>query len=213
MTGLTSPWLQTASGRAFDLINPTADMVDFRHDVPDALARIARFNGHVPGGPYSVAQHCCIGADAILDETRRPDLAAAFLLHDAHEAYIGDIPTPVARALACLARADNPGDFEAAQAVRRSIEHLKMRVDRAIFEAAGLHWPLLGQEDLLIKSMDLAMLEAERRQLLGPSPAPWGLETEPPRLRRGALTIWPWIRAADEWRARLIRLCPAALAA
>ncbi|MBS7699193.1 MULTISPECIES: hypothetical protein [unclassified Chelatococcus] len=212
MIGTSSPWLQTASGRAFDLINPTAEMVDFRYDVPDALARIARFNGHVPVGPYSVAQHCCIGADAILDETGRPDLAAAFLLHDAHEAYIGDITTPVARALAHLATGEHAVDGHA-QAVRKSIERLKMRLDRAIFEAAGLHWPLLGQADLLIKSMDMRMLEAERRQLLAPPPAPWGIECEPPRLRRGALTIWPWIRAADEWRARFTRLCPAALAA
>ncbi|CAH1671855.1 hypothetical protein [Chelatococcus asaccharovorans] len=205
----TTPWLQTASGRAFDLINPTADMVDFRQDVPDALARIPRFNGHVPGGPYSVAQHCCIGADAILDETGRADLAAAFLLHDAHEAYIGDIATPVARALAVMA---GIGDGVGADIIaHKAFERLKMRIDRAIFQAACLPWPSLGTDVLAIKRMDLAMLEAERRQLLGPSPAPWGLETEPPRLRRGALTIWPWIRAADEWRARLIRLCPQAI--
>jgi len=33
-------WLQTASGRAFDLLQPDWRQVDFEVDIPEALARI-----------------------------------------------------------------------------------------------------------------------------------------------------------------------------
>ncbi|MBS7698746.1 MULTISPECIES: hypothetical protein [unclassified Chelatococcus] len=212
---MTSPWLQTGSGIAFDLLNPTPDMVDLRRDVPDALGRIARFTGHTPTGPYSVAQHSCIGADAVLAETGRRDIAAAFLLHDAHEAYLGDISSPMAEALAEAARIVTAGHF-GGSAVLMAIKRLKLRADAAIYAAAGVPWPLAPEVVAAVHLMDIRMLATERRQLLTTPPRPWNPiveQAEPVRLNRGAIVVWPWARAADEWRDRLNRLCPAALAA
>lgn len=206
-------WLQTASGRAFDLMNPDWRQVDFAVDVPEALARIARFTGHVRAGPYSVAQHCVIGADAVFRETRDRQAAAAFLLHDAHEAYLGDKATPIAEAEAQTAEMLSPG---AGRIVREMQRLMKRRIDVAIYAAAGL-----GNDGCperyrrLVHEYDLRMLATERRHLLGPSPQPWHpfVEHVEPLRMVGKLTVWPWTKAADEFRERLRRYLPERFAA
>jgi uncharacterized protein len=203
-------WLQTASGRAFDLMNPDWRQVDFAVDVPEALARIARFTGHVRAGPYSVAQHCVIGADAVFRETKDRQAAAAFLLHDAHEAYVGDIATPIVAALVERANFFNtPGIGQ--MVIGKALTSLKATVDREIYRAAGLGagegCPLAYRD--LVKCMDLRMLATEARHLLGPAPQPWAIlvGVEPIRMV-GKLTVWPWTQAADEYRERLRRYLP-----
>ncbi|MCX5478481.1 hypothetical protein OSH08_05665 [Kaistia geumhonensis] len=204
---MTAPWLQTASGRAFDLIDPKAENVDFAVDIPEALARIPRFTGHA--GAYSVAQHCVLGADLLFAETGRPDYAAAFLLHDAHEAYLGDIATPIAEALAIVSveRLLSPSE----DGFREAIRTLKARIDAAIHRAAGIAFPLPLETSRVVKDWDARMLMTERAHLMAKPPAPWAMEDLQPIKVRGAIKAWPWPRPADEYRARLRRWCPAAL--
>lgn len=205
-----NPWLQTASGRAFDLVEPMPGMVDFEIDIPEALARIPRFTGHVRGGAYSVAQHSVIGANALQQETGRRDLAAAFLLHDAHEAYIGDIATPIGLALADLAGHASPMAIKTNTIVRRAIHLMKAQIDQAIYDAAGIEWPPPNDVTRAVKEMDLRMLATERRQLLGPAPARWdeAVEAAKPIRMIGKLRIWPWPEAADAYRGALRNLVP-----
>jgi hypothetical protein len=194
--------LQTASGRAFDLVNPTPDMVDFTVDVPEMLSAIARFNGAPRHMVYSVAQHCCLGANVILRETCNADLVRYFLLHDAHEAYIGDIATPVAQALEYVSAS-----------CRGALQFMKTRVDIAIHAAAGIPCADLATRHE-IHVWDLRMLAAERAQLLTPCGA---LENAWAKTLRGLDpapldTIHPWTRdrAAGEWRDRFQAFFPAA---
>lgn len=56
--------------------------------IASALSHINRFNGHV--GQYSVAQHCVLVAMQL-----PKDLRLSGLLHDAPEAYIGDVTSPL----------------------------------------------------------------------------------------------------------------------
>ena len=201
------PWSQTASGRAFPLLTPSADHIDLIRDVGPQLARQTRFNGATLA-PYSIAQHCAHGADAIYQETRRPEVAAYFLLHDAHEAVLGDITTPVLHAMAELGRSMGVGAAHCD--IRDVVSLLKAKVDHAIFRAAGLPHP--GAEiRAMIKAMDLRMLVTERRDLMRSPPHSWGDEIERAEPVRGPrIKPLPWPKALDLWLNRLSRYCPTA---
>ena len=84
--------IYTHSGIVFDLLNPAPEMVSIV-DIATSLARQARFNGHTMSF-YSVASHSLFVSSRL-----PPRLQLAGLLHDAAEAYTGDIATPVKRLL------------------------------------------------------------------------------------------------------------------
>ncbi len=207
-------WIQTASGRRFDLAAPEAAMVDFDTDVPDALARIARFTGHIGAGPYSVAQHSVHCCDVVLTETGDPLAAAYALLHDAHEAYIGDWSTPLKQAIEMRAEID--GGANEADLAMDALRRLEHGVVEAVHAAAGLPLPT-NLHKMIVKDIDYRMLHAERRQLLDtklrPSQAWWydGTPEEPRPIRSlGALGVWPWPYAADRFRTRFRDILPKA---
>ena len=77
----------TYTGKEFDLLSPQPEMVCIE-DIAHSLANICRYTGHVREF-YSVAQHCVLAAKADL-----PGEPLQRLLHDAAEAYIGDIASP-----------------------------------------------------------------------------------------------------------------------
>jgi uncharacterized protein len=219
-----SAWIQTASGIAFDLCNPQPEAVNFKIDVAEPLGRLARFVGQTQSGIYSVAQHCVIGADQLFHETGNPKLAAAFLLHDAHEAYLGDIASPVSAALAAYVGACGEADAKrrgidadaGKRAARWSCEaglsYLKQSVDAAVFAAADIDFPLSTEAQVEVKHMDLRMLATERKHLLSRSPLPWSeaVEKAEPLRIRGRIGLWPWPMAADAWLDRLSRYAPRA---
>lgn len=78
--------ITTYTGKQFDFLNPKPEDICIE-DIAHALACINRFRGHTRI-PYSVAEHCVrasyVPVGNPLDN----------LLHDAAEAYIGDVPTP-----------------------------------------------------------------------------------------------------------------------
>lgn len=215
-----NPWMLTGTGRIYDLLCPRADIIDFERDVPEGLARTARFAGQVPAGPYSVAQHLVLGTDAIL-ATGKPDawaVAQAFLLHDAHEHILGDETTPFQDALAWLAGdLATTEDIEpeiAERLVHGAFSELKRRSDLAIHAAAGLAFPLPREIRDQVKAWDLGMLATERLHLLPRTSKRWAdaVEDAQPVRLRGRIRVWPWPEAADEWRLRFRTLFPHAAA-
>ena len=89
-------YIQTRSGIEFDLEQPRHEDVVLG-DIAHALSHINRFVGHAGG--YSVAEHlvlCC--REAQYRGMQAQDIRMA-LMHDAHEAYMGDIATPVKKLL------------------------------------------------------------------------------------------------------------------
>jgi hypothetical protein len=87
-----NPYILTASGRHFDLLDPTPDQVCIE-DIAAALSKLCRFTGHTSDF-YSVGQHCLHVMTLVPEHLR---LEA--LLHDADEAYTGDVSTPTKLAL------------------------------------------------------------------------------------------------------------------
>lgn len=204
-------WAQTVSGRAVDLVDPQLKDIDPLYDLPENLARVGRFNGGVPGGIYSVAQHCVIGCDAILDETGDGMLATYFLLHDAHEYLSGDWTAPQQAAMAEFVRqvlkqhgVSHPSAFENAMML------WKLRLDKVVFASCGVPWPMPEEFHRQVKIYDIRVLATERNQLLAPSVKSWPkvIENAPPIRMRGRLQIWPVWKAAEEYRKRLLDLCP-----
>ncbi|TGQ69547.1 hypothetical protein EN829_014875 [Mesorhizobium sp. M00.F.Ca.ET.186.01.1.1] len=198
---------QTISGRAFPMSGFSALDIDLHGDVAEGLARICRFGGGVPGNPYSVAQHCVIGADAALEETRDANIAAYFLLHDAHEFVFGDMTTPVAKWLATIA--DELYGGSAGSMIKTLLATAKGRLDIAIWRAAGMPPPGKTYR-AAVDDFDLRMLATEQRQLLMPAPKSWGaaIDAARPIQMRGRLTAWPVAKAAEQYRDRLAQLCP-----
>lgn len=93
ITGIIEPGIiRTYTGVAFDVFNPTPEDV-LIEDIAHALSHLCRFGGHTARF-YSVAEHCLKCTEIV---PREHQLAA--LLHDASEAYIVDLPTPLKRIL------------------------------------------------------------------------------------------------------------------
>ena len=84
-------WVQTFSGKALDLLNPKPEQIELE-DIVIGLSCTARWNGQTRTF-YSVAEHSCFVAAAVY--THQPQLAIYGLLHDAAEAYLGDVSSPV----------------------------------------------------------------------------------------------------------------------
>jgi hypothetical protein len=93
---MTDPWsavgvIETYSGRQFDLFDPVGEAVHLP-DVAAGLAHTCRFGGHCRRF-YSVAHHS-LHVSRELD-AHGPRLQLVGLLHDAAEAYVGDVPRPL----------------------------------------------------------------------------------------------------------------------
>lgn len=90
-------FMQTASGKSFHPTKPSVEIIDIG-DIAHALSNLCRFAGHTKHF-YSVAQHSVIVAAIVKMKggSKRDQLHG--LLHDATEAYLTDVPTPVKRLL------------------------------------------------------------------------------------------------------------------
>ena len=133
-------WIQTYTGKVFNLDYPDRKDVDIT-DIAHALSLQCRFNGHTRKF-YSVAQH------SVLVSQQVTQIAALHgLLHDAAEAYIGDIISPV------------KNDENKA---------LESRVLNAIYDRFLIYVPDYIFSE--VKRADLRMLRTEQEELLPGGP-------------------------------------------
>lgn len=170
---MTNTWIQTYSGAAFDYLSPSPDAIH-EDDLAYGLARCGRY-ARQTRHHYSVAQHSVIVAE--ITAGLAPDNAAAQLwavLHDAHEAYTGDIPTPLMNAIRFFS-AGRPHPITMIQAVIDEAILRKFEIDPADVRAVSQ----------IVKQADAIALSTERaRGILNhrmewaidlPEPAPIGV--------------------------------------
>lgn len=192
-------WTQTMNGTKWSLTDPRANNVNF-YEIARALSVLPRFNGHTnhpTNRVYSVAEHS-VRVHDLMAQWGEPDYACFWgLLHDAHEAYIGDITTPVKAALIGLSEEAREG---AGAAVRNALRELAVRHDKAIFDAAGLAPKLLNQSATEIKRVaarvkhaDTHLLVAEKEAFVTRDPWP-GFDLSPDVELSGP----PWVPAVAE---------------
>lgn len=149
---MNAPYVSTFLGNRFYLTRPHIDDVAIE-DIAHGLAYQCRFNGQT-NAFYSVAQHSLMVMDLV-----PPDHRFAALLHDAAEAYLGDMVKPLKNLFP---------EFSVIEA----------RVMAIIGEKFSLDLTHLA---LSIKQADLVALATEKRDLMPHSTEPWSYlaEVEP----------------------------------
>jgi 5'-deoxynucleotidase YfbR-like HD superfamily hydrolase len=154
------PYLQTVSGRWVNPFDPDPRQLD-PHDIARALANQCRFGGHCRAF-YSVAQHSVIVSRLVEERGGDAEDAFAALMHDATEAYLGDMPHPLKhRSPLGAAFREAEQRLEAVIrerfAIKPDVPEIK-RADRALlaterqaFSDEKWHWPELeGVEPLAL---------------------------------------------------------------
>jgi hypothetical protein len=157
-------WIQTYTGKIIYLDNPKVSDINIL-DISHTLAYICRFNGCTTAF-YSVAQH------SVLTSTNVPHEHALWgLLHDASEAYLGDLTSPVKKAVGAPYL-----DFEE-------------KFMNVICDFFGLdhHMPSV------VRMVDEKLLLTERKCFILHQIPDWGYDAKPYRGR-----IIPWSPAMAE---------------
>lgn len=188
-------------GRIIDLGNPDHEIVCFA-EIANTLSKVARFNGRNRGIALSVAQHCVMGAQALMNEGATRLEASLFLLHDAHEWALGDLIRPSADLYAAACN-----ELYGETRLLDAIAACKSAWDEAIYFAAGLPGPeaWTKRQAKLVKDMDQRMQRAEAIALFGPSAAAKFPQSTTPKLT-GAIRPWPAGKAEEQFLSMARRL-------
>jgi len=110
---LTNAWMATHTGGRFWPTQPEPMLVEPR-DIARSLSMLCRYGGHVERF-YSVAEHCVLMSRAVPEED-----ALWALLHDATEAYVGDMVRPLKHQLPAFSELE--GQVMAAVALRFGLQ-------------------------------------------------------------------------------------------
>ncbi|MEO0485291.1 MAG: metal-dependent phosphohydrolase [Pseudomonadota bacterium] len=159
---IKGPTILCRGGAYFDLADPEGSDIHVE-DIAHALSHLCRFTGHARQF-YSVAEHCVHASHLV-----PPEFALEALMHDAAEAYVGDVAAPL-------------------KALLPDYRRIEARVERAIRRRFNLP---LGTS-AAVKRADLEMLRAEQVLVMS-NHDDWGLDhyVFPPL----CVECWPPVRA------------------
>jgi hypothetical protein len=157
-------WIQTYTGHPFDFANPSQEAI-WLEDIAHALSMQCRYNGHCRRF-YSIAEHSywasIRAADLAAEKTQRGEIkrehgieiALAALMHDAAEAYVGDMVKPL-----------------------KSMSGLEMftYAETLVIEQICKKYPFPTDPiaNDIVHQADMEMLAIEKRDVMGPCARPW----------------------------------------
>lgn len=170
-------WIETFTGIAFPVKEVRPELINI-DDIAHALSMVCRYAGHCRRF-YSVAEHSCHVHDVIASDETSKDHSLAALLHDASEAYIGDVTRPLK---VCLP------DY---REIEKRLQSTIYERFEAVLTDCGLR---------VIKRADNMVLKAEAEQLMFSQGALWDFgDIEAASV---AVGCWSPDRAEREFRER-----------
>ena len=172
-------FILTYSGQMFWPLDPRPEEI-LPEDIAHALANLCRYTGH-SRSYYSVAEHSCYVSDYA---PKRDQFWG--LLHDASEAYLGDLARPTKEAHASFALAYRQAEIRLMRAVC-------VRFDLAFEMPAS------------VAVLDNRVLETEAAQLMRPIPGQRSWVGCRP-IKGLVIAAWAPLRAEREWLERFERL-------
>lgn len=174
--GCLNNTIRLRSGKYFDLADPQPDQFTF-NDIAGALSKICRFGGQI-NDFYSVTEHCVHCSWQARQDGQNLDTQIALLMHDAAEAFCGDVVKPL-------------------KIMLPEYSEVERRVEAAIAEKFLINF---GLDASYIREIDQAALIAERNALFERDGVPWtGEETA----RRIEIKVARWLpkQAEDQFRS------------
>lgn len=217
-------WILTNSAKPMSLVRPRADLVT-PEDIAHSLAYICRFNGHCKHH-YSVAQHSLLVASIVPDEDQLPAL-----LHDAAEAYVGDMVRPLKQLLKETAKSANDAwllicehlgtDRDRANRVAMSyslspdndpmaenLSHLASiyhQIEQRVWLAIAERFDIDPVLPASVHAADMVALATERRDLMPEHTGTWECLTGHDPLPQH-ITRWTPEEARQRYHNRLLQL-------
>lgn len=147
-----APYLHAKSGTKVSIHDPQPDQFKL-DDIAWGLSNTCRYGGQC-NFFYSVAEHCCELAEYTIKHLGDVKLAKHVLLHDASEAYLGDIPAPLKQYL-------------------RDYQRIEAKFESVIAIRFGLNMPKYKDA---VKDLDTRILKTEAPVLVGED---WFPDMEP----------------------------------
>lgn len=171
----SEPWMQVYSGAPFYPLTAQPEDIEIT-DIAHALGMVCRYAGHCRRF-YSVAEHCWLLSYSVDQEH-----ALTALLHDATEAYMGDLVRPLKNRMP---------DYKA----------VEDRLWSVIADRFNLPEGIPQQ----VKEYDTRIVADEREQIMAPSRLPW-TATEGYAPLGVYINGWSPITAGEKYLARFHQL-------
>lgn len=172
-------WIRTKTGKSFFPLKPKLEDLDVE-DIAHALSHQCRFSGHTRQF-YSVAQHSVHVSMLMMKDGHDQKFQLHGLLHDATEAYLVDVPTPI-----------------------KSVLPIYKGAEKKLWVAIKKRFELIDCEDV-VKLYDLEMFAHEARDLMG-DPTDWktlrGIKTR----ENFKIDCWPSALAKELFLKRFVEL-------
>jgi hypothetical protein len=162
-------YVRTFSGAEVDLLDPDPESLQLV-DIAHHLSKLDRYNG-AGAYSYSVGQHSLLVAEVL-----PPGLKLWGLLHDATEAYLGDVVAPL-------------------KALMRDYREIENNLMKRIARRFGLSMPRSSE----VKAADKAVMVSEMRQVMN-----WPDLADAQQFDAAPVRIWqrPWHDVRDEFLKR-----------